>query len=130
VQRVVEGAQVGVHFFGEIPGQKPQRLARLHRRPGQDDPAHLALAEGRDRHGHGEVGFSGAGRPDAENDVVVADRFDVFLLRRALGGDRTLFGGDVHRVQEDVLQLDAVIPAQHPRGIVDVVRMDGVAFLQ
>ena len=41
VQRVVERAQVGVDLVVERAGQEAEPLARLDRRPGQDDPVDL-----------------------------------------------------------------------------------------
>ena len=61
------------------------------------------------RHRHRQVGLAGAGRADAEHDVVVADRVDVRLLRDALRRDRALVRRDVDRIEEDLAQVGVVI---------------------
>ena len=71
VQRVVERPQVRVDLLRQVPGRKPSfspastagraRTMRL-----------TSLVEQRaHRHRHREVGLAGAGRPDAEDDVVL-----------------------------------------------------------
>ena len=53
------------------PGRKPEPLARLHRRSGQDDPVDLVGLQGLHAQGHGQVRLARAGRADAEGDDVV-----------------------------------------------------------
>ncbi len=129
VERVVQGAQVGVHLLVECPGEEAQLLPGLHRRAGEDDPVHLPLRQGRHRHGHGEVGLAGAGRPDAEDDVVVAHRLDVGLLGEALGADHPAVGGDEHGVEEDVLEPGPPVGAQDAHRVVHVRPVEGVPLL-
>jgi hypothetical protein len=73
VERVVERAQVGIDFLRQVAGQEAEPLAGLDRRPGEHDAADLVALEGIDRAGHREVGLAGAGRADAEGDVVFLD---------------------------------------------------------
>ena len=70
VERVVERAQVGVDLLLQLPGRKPEPLARLDRRAGEDDALDLLLHQGADGQRHRQVGLAGAGRADAEHDVV------------------------------------------------------------
>ena len=71
VERVEERPQVGVDLGLDVAGQEAEPLAGLDRRPGEDDPLHLALGKRRRRHRHREEGLAGAGRADAEGDRVV-----------------------------------------------------------
>ena len=73
VERVIERAQIGIDLLRQVPGQEAEALARFHRRPGQDDAANQIALEGVHCAGHGEIGFAGAGRADAEGDVMFLD---------------------------------------------------------
>jgi hypothetical protein len=84
------GPQVRGDLLVKIPGQEPQRLARLHRRAGQNDPRHRAGAQVGQRHRYRQVSLPGACRADAEDDVVLADRLDIVLLADGLGRDLRL----------------------------------------
>ena len=42
VEGIEQGAQVGIDLLHQSPGQKAQLLARLHRRPGENDAGHVA----------------------------------------------------------------------------------------
>ena len=77
-----KGTQIRENLFLQITGQKPQRLAGLDRRAGQDDPAHLLLAQRRQGGRHGQIGLAGARRADAENHVVAGDGAQVFQAAR------------------------------------------------
>ena len=57
MERVEERAQVRVDLGQEVAGQEAQPLARLDRRPRQDDPGDLALAQRSDRERDREVGL-------------------------------------------------------------------------
>ena len=87
MQRVVERPQVRVDLLVERAGQEAEPLARLDRRPGQDDPVDLLGLQRLHRLGHRQVGLAGAGRADAEDDGVLVDRVDVALLAQRLGAD-------------------------------------------
>ena len=88
------------------------------------------MHQGGHRHGHGQVGFAGARRADAEDDVVGPDGFDIALLVEALGGDAPLHGGDVDRVQEDILDRGALIVLENLDGVLHVLGQDRIACLQ
>ena len=77
VQRVVERAQVRIDLLREVAGQEAQALAGLDRRAHQHDPLHRVAFERIDRAGDGEVGLAGAGRADAERDVVLLDVLEI-----------------------------------------------------
>jgi hypothetical protein len=55
---------------GQVAGQEAQALAGLDRRAGEHDALDPLALEGVDRAGDGEIGLAGAGRADAEGDVV------------------------------------------------------------
>ena len=80
VQRVVERPQVRIDLLLQIAGQEPQLLARFDRRPRQDDAVDLLRHEERDRLRHRQVRLAGAGRADAEHDVVLLDRVEIVPL--------------------------------------------------
>ena len=71
VQRVVERAQVRVDLLREVAGQEAQALAGLDRGPDQHEPLDRVALQRVDGAGDGEVGLAGAGRADAERDVVL-----------------------------------------------------------
>ena len=81
------GRRYGSTFAIMVAGQEAEPLARLDRRPREDDPVDLAPRQRGGRHRHREVGLAGAGRADPERDRVVADRVDVALLVDGLRRD-------------------------------------------
>jgi hypothetical protein len=85
VQRVVERAQVRVHLLAQVAGQKAQLLAGFHRRARQHNPLHRAALQRVHGHRHRQVGLAGAGRANAEGDVVVGNVVQVHALHRSAG---------------------------------------------
>ena len=83
VERVVERPQIGIDLLAQVAGQEAQPLARLDRRPRQDDPVDAAAHQQVDRGGDREIGLAGAGGPEAEDQLVLAQRLDIGRLRRA-----------------------------------------------
>src|SRR6185369_7058271 len=83
VKRIVERAQIRIDFLGQVAGKKAELLAGFDRRPHENQPLYAVFVQRIDRHRHGEVGLAGAGRADAEVDVVRGDRVQVALLVRA-----------------------------------------------
>jgi hypothetical protein len=84
IQRVIEWTQVGVDLLRQVTGEKAEPFAGFHGRSRQHDAADLVALEGVDGAGHGKVGLAGAGRADAEGDVVFLDLAQVVdLVRRA-----------------------------------------------
>ena len=69
------------------PGQEAERLAGLHRGTSEDDALDPLPGQRLDRLGHRQVGLAGAGGPDADYDVVVADGLEVVALALGLGYD-------------------------------------------
>ena len=90
VERVVQRPQVRIDLLLQVAGQEAELLARLDRRARQHDAADLLGQQARDRLRHRQVGLAGAGRADAEDDVVLVDGFEVLPLRRRLGHDLRL----------------------------------------
>ena len=87
-QRVVQRAQVGIDLGLEIAREKAERLASLHRGAREDDALDPLPGQRLHRLGDGEIGLAGAGRPDADHDVVVADRLEIVALALGLRHDR------------------------------------------
>ena len=85
VERVVQRAQIGIHFLLQSTGEKSEALAGFYRRAREDDAVHLLVDQGSDRHGHGKIGLACAGWPDAEYHVVLLDGLDIAALIEALG---------------------------------------------
>ena len=77
VKRVVERAQVRVDLLLQIARQEAELLARLDRRPREDDAVDPLGQQ--ERHGlrHREVRLARAGGADAEDDVVLLDGLEV-----------------------------------------------------
>ena len=103
VQRVVQRAQVGIDLLRQVAGQEAELLAGLDRRAHQDQPLHARFVQRLDRARHGEEGLAGAGRADAEVDVVRGDRVQVLGLVGAAAADRAALDAD-----RDVLRFDVV----------------------
>ena len=80
VEGVVQRPQIRVDLFVQIAGQEPEFFAGLDRGPNEDDSAHLAPQERRNRRSHGKVRFSRACRADPEHNVILPDCLDVLAL--------------------------------------------------
>jgi hypothetical protein len=88
VERVVHRPQVRVDLLRQVAGQEAEPLARLDRRPHQHDAAHRVALQRLDGAGDREIGLAGAGRADAEGQVMVADVAQVLRLVRAAAAHR------------------------------------------
>ena len=76
VERVVERPQIGIDLLLQVAGQEAEPLAGFDRGARQDDALDLAAHQHIDRGGDGEIGLAGAGRAEAEHQIVVAQRAD------------------------------------------------------
>ena len=130
MQGIVQRPEIRVDLLRQVAGQEAQLLPGLHRRPGQHDADEFLLHQRRYGHGHGEISLAGASRADAEDDIVGANGLDVTLLIETLGGDAPLHGGDVNRVQKDVLDGGALLVLQDLDGVLDVLGDHRVAGSQ
>ena len=77
VKRVEQGAEVGIDLLLEVAGEEAEPLARLHRGAHQHDTGDPVGFQGLHRARHREIRLAGAGRSDAEVDVVGADRAQI-----------------------------------------------------
>ena len=77
-------------FSCRSPGQKTERLARFHRGARENDAVDLLLLQRRHGHRDGQISLAGAGRADAEDDVVLLDRLDIIPLAQRARHDRRL----------------------------------------
>ena len=94
VQGVVERAQVGVDLLRQIARQEAELLASFHRRTHQQDARHAAAFQRFHRARHRQIRLAGAGRADAEAQVVAADGRHVAALVAAARLDGLLAHGD------------------------------------
>ena len=74
------------------PGRKPSFFAGFHGGAHEDDALDLVFFHRVGGGGHGEIGFAGAGRAEAEDDVVVQEGADVAVLARGAPADAAAFG--------------------------------------
>ena len=84
VERVVQRPEIRIDLGLHVAGQEAEALARLDRRPREDDAPHALPRQRVDRRGDGEVGLARARRPDADDDVVVARSSQVLGLAARL----------------------------------------------
>src|SRR5438105_873293 len=83
-----------------VGAKEAEVLAGLHGGPGQDDTAYPLAGERVDRSRHREIGLTGTGRADADDDVVLGDRPQVFALPSGLGLNDAAQSrqNDLHRI--------------------------------
>ena len=86
------GRRYGIDLGDDVAGQEAEPLAGLDGRAHQHDLLDLRLAQHADRHADGQIGLAGAGRADAEGQVVLAHGADV-----AAPGRRCAAGGSGRR---------------------------------
>jgi hypothetical protein len=110
VERIIQRAQVGENFLAQVAGQETEGFTGLDGGSGQDHALDLVLEQRVHCRGHGEVGFAGAGGPDAEHHRVIQHRLQVELLAERLRDDRLPVRGDDERLIEKRLQLFAFAP--------------------
>jgi hypothetical protein len=122
------GRTYGLTFSSSVPGKNPSFSPASTAGPGEDDAPHLLVEQRAHRQRHRQVGLAGAGRADAEDDVVGAHLIDVLLLVGALGRDRPPGARHQHGVGEDRRQLGAAIGRQHLDRAHDVVGREVLAL--
>lgn len=101
---VVQGSKVRIDLVLQIAGQKAETLACLDRRTRQDDAADLFFEECIDGHRDRKKALARSGDADAENEIVVRDRIEIFALVGGLGSDLFLARGIEPRLQEIVFE--------------------------
>ncbi len=133
-KRVVERTQIGIDLLLQIARQKAQALARLDRRPRQDDPVDLAADQHLYRFGHGKIGFPGPRRSDPKDQILGRQGPDIGGLARRTrrnqpltGRDRQVLGMNGARLVRLAL---LVTGARHPHRGIDLGFGDLQAFFQ
>ena len=129
VQGVVERTEVGKDFFLQIAGEKAESFAGLDGGAGEDDAVDLVGLEVGDSHGHGEVGFAGAGGSKTEDEVVTPDFVDVGFLEKGFRNDDGFFSGDLDAGGPDALELLAITALDGLEGVKEFVPADAEAVL-
>ena len=124
-QRIVQRAEIGIHFGIQIARQETELLARFNSRPRENDAAHFFLHQGTHRHRHRQVGLTRSGRADANHDVVRLDGFDIGFLRRRFWGDESFLGDDGRSVGEEFFDRRLGTLPERDQGVGNVVRLEG-----
>src|SRR5262249_2747858 len=83
-------AQIRIDLLAHVAGEESETLARLDRRPRENDTIDLLAFEQLHRVRDREPGFAGARRPGAEDQRVAAQRADIGVLRRGARPHGTL----------------------------------------
>ena len=115
IQRVIQRAQIGVDFLGQIARQKAQLLASFYRRTYQQDAANLLALQGVYRAGDGQVGLAGARRADTEVDVVLLNGAHIILLIGPARLNGHLAGTQDHRLMIVATAVQGLTQALQPR---------------
>lgn len=111
VERVVQGAQVGVHLLGQVAGKKAQAFTSLYGRAGQHNALHGAALQRINRAGHSQIGFACARGANAKGNVV---RSNILQIQRLIGRARAQVctaGGELDGIGVDLDHLG--ITGQH-----------------
>src|SRR5829696_8949524 len=87
VERVVQRPEVRVDLGHHVTWQIPERLAGLDRRPGEYDPGDLTPVEGLDGQGHSQIRLARPRRPNAEDDLMLANSISIGFLVAGLRRD-------------------------------------------
>ena len=112
VERVVQRPQVRVHLLLQIARQESQLLAGFDRRPREDDAAHALRQQKRHGLRHRQVRLAGAGRSDAEDDVVLLDRVEIAPLVDGLRRDAPLARLRLRALEKVLAEIDVGIAAR------------------
>src|SRR6185437_10645377 len=95
VQRIVKRPQIGIDLLAKIAGEKAQALAGLDRGARQHDALDRTTHHHVDGGGDGEIGLAGAGGPQAEDELMLAQRTDIGGLIGAPRRDAPLARADL-----------------------------------
>ena len=92
VQRVEDRPQVRVDLVTQVAGKKAQSFTGLDGRPRKDNPLDASRHQEVHRCSDREVGLAGAGGPQPENELIIAQRLDVYCLPRRTRCDEPFAG--------------------------------------
>ncbi|MFM1944801.1 MAG: hypothetical protein RI897_3783 [Verrucomicrobiota bacterium] len=87
----------------------------------------MIFAQGEDGHGHGEVGFSGAGGADSESEIMFADCLDVGFLADGFWGDSGFAGGGLDAFPEEFAEGTGAFVADDIDGVGELAVADHMA---
>src|SRR5450830_456541 len=96
VQRVIQRAQIRIDLLRQIARQKTQSFTSFYRWPRQHNALHGVALESIDGASHRQISLAGAGRADAEGDVMLQNRIEVLTLMRG-AATQIVFAGLQHR---------------------------------
>lgn len=102
--------------------QKTEIFTGLNSGTRQNDAAHQTFLQGVDRHGHGQIRFTGTGWADAENNVIILDGLDIFDLPFGFGRDQAAGNLDLFLCQ--TLEVKIFIFLDKPQGINDITLLN------
>ena len=129
VEGVVEGAEVRENLFLEISREEAEGFPCFDGGAGEDDTTNLIGFEVGDSKGHGEVGLTGAGRADAEGEIVVANGVDVRFLKEGFREDGWFFCGDLNSAGPDAFKVFAFAAMDRLEGIAKFVAANAETVL-
>ena len=97
IERVVDGAQIGIDLVLHVAGKEAELLTRLHRRTREDQALDAAGDELRHGLGDRQIGLARARRTQREDDVVTHQTAHIGRLRGGTRHDRLAAGADHDR---------------------------------
>ena len=123
------GRRYGSTFSWSVP-EESQFLACFYGGTGQQNPADTFIQQGRNRHGYSEVRLAGAGRPNAEREIVAVDRVDITTLVHRLRRKRFLAEGALPATIGQATKRHVGIREHHPKIAVQVTVLEDKTFPQ
>ncbi|MNI32848.1 hypothetical protein D3C73_867710 [compost metagenome] len=124
IQGVVQGSQVRVDLLAQVAGQEAQLLAGFDCRTHQDQALHARFVQCFHRAGYRQKGLAGAGRADAEVDVVADDLVQVAALVGTAPAHGTALDLDCH-VLRFVGAIGDLFDVRRVQAQVDAVAVEG-----
>ncbi len=115
VERVVQGAQIGIDLFLHVAGKETELFARLHRRARQDQSLDAAGDELGDGLRHRQIGLAGARGSEREDHVVRHQLPHIMRLIERARHDRLAPGADHDRRRGVAFLADDAVESRFAR---------------
>src|SRR6266404_586911 len=127
-QRVVKRTQIRINFLLQVAGEKAKLLAGFHCGTRQYDTVYLLLHQRLHGQRNCEIRLARAGYANAENNVLLLDRLDVFALSCRFGRYLFLAGGIEARLGEVVAQAKCAVLSNLSKGLAQFLVGKRAAF--